>query len=141
MECINVMEQGLLIDYSVYEELSETAQDKYFITDDFIDCDYLKIKNQTVAEIIQNNNNIYYMLVNPDYDMYEDEIQEILLKFYSEDFKKDFREIPTYTITQEEKKEYENTLNSNITLFYRGGAGYYYSVHKLINKELITKIL
>ena len=135
------MEQGLLIDYLEYGELSDAEQDKYFTIDDFIDCDYLKIKNQTVAEIIQKDNKIYYMLVYSYYDMYEDEIKEVLLKFYSEDFKKDFREIPTYNISQEEKIRYENIVNSSITLFYRGGVGYYYGVHKLLNTELINKLL
>ena len=140
METINIMENGLLINYAEWERLTDSEQEKYFTSDDFSDCDYLKFKNNTIVEFFKIENTIYYIIVDNNFEIYEDSIQEILLKFFANDFKKHFFELDTAHLTDSEKIEYENILNSNITLFYRGGAGYYYGVHKLINKKLIAEI-
>ena len=138
MELVNIMEQGLLIDYDEYEKLTEQKQENFFIYDDFVDCDYLKFKNKEIVKFISYNNKIFYIIVDYDFEIYENTIKEILLKFYSDDFKNDFFEVDTYNITDDEKQIYENTLNKNIVLFYRGGVGYYYGVHKLTNENLIN---
>jgi hypothetical protein len=140
METINIMENGLLLDYSEWENLNTENQNKYFTSDDFSDCDYLKFKNNTIVEFFKIENTIYYIIVNSEFEIYEDSIKQILLNFFEDDFKKHFFELDTAYLTDSEKVEYEKILNSNITLFYRGGAGYYYGVHKLINKKLIAEI-
>jgi len=140
MEIINIMEQGLLLDFAEWEKLSDTEQEKHFTSDDFVDCDYLKFKNKTIVEFFKIENTIYYIIVDYDFEIFEDTIKEILLKFFADTFKKDFFEIDTNTITKKEQEDYQNILNTNITLYYRGGVGYYYGVHKLINKNLMVEM-
>jgi len=140
MEIINIMEQELLLDFAEWEKLSDTEQEKYFTFDDFVDCDYLKFKNKIIVEFKKIENTIYYMMVNYDFEIFEDTIKEILLKFFADTFKKDFSEIDTNIITNLEEAEYQNILNTNITLYYRGGVGYYYGVHKLTNKSLMAQM-
>jgi hypothetical protein len=140
MEIINISEKGLLLEYNEWEKLSEQDQEKYFTDDDFCDSDYLKFKNETIAKFFNVDNKIYYIIVDYDFEILEDSIKEILLKFFLDDFKKYFEELDTYFVSENERQNYEKILNNNITLFYRGGSGYYYGVHKLINKKLINEM-
>jgi len=86
----------------------------------FSDCDYLKFKNNTIVEFFKIENTIYYIIVDNNFEIYEDSIQEILLKFFANDFKNYFFELDTAHLTDSEKIEYENILNSNITTFFIG---------------------
>jgi len=138
MKIINIIENGLLISYDDYESLSEKNKEN-FIDDDFCDCDYLKFKGETIVDFIKKDDNIFYIIKNSNFEIYENEIKEILKLFFMDEFKKHFLELHTYNISKKKRQEYKKEIHNNITLFYRGGVGYYYGVYKLINKDLKNK--
>jgi len=140
MKAINIMESGRLIDYEEYEKLSDEEQEHYYVSDDFCDCDKLAIDGKEIVEFFHTEKGIFYRIIEYDYEMFEDTIQQILEEFFTDDFEKSFYELDTAHLSPEEQKEYDNIINSNITLAYRGGVGYYYAIYKLTNDKLINKL-
>jgi len=134
-ELINIMERGLLIDYEEFTQLKEAEQENFFTCDDFIDCDCIKIKGKLVVNFIGVNDNIYYIIM-PEYEDHEDYIKHILSRFYADNFKESFKEIDTWLITASDKTQYKKIIENNIVVYYRGGCGYSYGVHKFQRRTL-----
>ena len=128
----NVFESGTLLDYDEYENLSEEQKNDYVTSDDFVDCDYIKVNNKTAIQFFRIDDKIFYQIY-PEFEVYEDALRWIIDKFFRDDYKTAFYEVDTaenvYNAT--DYYIYQENLKKGIVLFYRGGAGYTYGVHIL----------
>lgn len=135
MELKNVYEHGLILDFEEWKELKETEQEKYFTNDDFVDCDHIKHNGELAINFIVIDGNVFYIIM-PEFEDGEDYFKKLIKEFLSDDFKDFFVELDTWNITKKEQEDYKNTIAKNDVLFWRGGVGYHYGVHKYIGKNI-----
>ena len=116
MKCINVIENGVLLEYKEFEKLKEEEKDLYVTMDDFFDSDFIKINKNVVLMFIQKEDFIYYIIYN-DYEEQETFLIEILENFFNKD---------------ELFNPIEKITENGVYLFYRGGIGYRYNIYKYV---------
>jgi len=114
----------------VLEEDIEELKDNYYTGDFWIDCDYVYSQGDFIGRMVQVDDEIII-----DYSMEVDApegLEEQLINFYDNEIDDDFEYLDNgmFCSKEENQKLWNEMINSDIGISYRGGSGYSYGFHK-----------
>ena len=116
----------------------EKLKDNYYSGEFWNDCDRVYSKGVMIAWVVQIDNEL---IINRIEDNELVDLEKELINFYDNKIKDDFNYLDngSFCSKEENKKLYNEMINSYIGIAFRGGQGYSYGFHCL--KGYTTKDL